>query len=177
MRIIRLHSHDGPMWALPKVSAYLHMDSTDYFEQCMLHGLQQEGDLEMVSWVTHWAMGGSIRFAILWMASKKLFVIVSYAVHLLLPSFTWNVWAPFTGCVCAWVQLGSVQLSGQAWSSVDCKLEASIFGQKPVEKMEGNPAPASRVRVRGGSRLCDPDPDPWPTWEWTCTGRRTPADH
>jgi hypothetical protein len=39
MRIIRLDLHDGPMWALPKVSTYLHMDSTDYFEQCMLHGL------------------------------------------------------------------------------------------------------------------------------------------
>jgi hypothetical protein len=39
-------------------------------------------------------------------------------------------------------------------------VKASIFGQKPVAKMEGNPAPASRVRVRGGSRLCDPDPDP-----------------
>ena len=44
MHIIRPHLHDGPMWALPKVSAYLHMDSTDYFEQCMLHGLIKEED-------------------------------------------------------------------------------------------------------------------------------------
>jgi hypothetical protein len=37
MRIIRLHLHDGPMWASPKVSASLHMDSTDYIRQYMLH--------------------------------------------------------------------------------------------------------------------------------------------
>ena len=37
MHIIRLHLHDGPMWALPKVSAYLHMDSTDYIATYVLH--------------------------------------------------------------------------------------------------------------------------------------------
>jgi hypothetical protein len=37
MRIMRLHLHDGPMWASPKVSAYLHVGSTDYFGQYMLH--------------------------------------------------------------------------------------------------------------------------------------------
>ena len=34
---MRQHLHDGPIWALPKISAYLHVDSTDYFEQYMLH--------------------------------------------------------------------------------------------------------------------------------------------
>jgi hypothetical protein len=39
MRIMRLHLHDGPTWASPKVSAYLHVGSTDYFGRYMLHGL------------------------------------------------------------------------------------------------------------------------------------------
>ena len=30
-------THDGPMWALPKVSAYLHIDSTDYIATYVLH--------------------------------------------------------------------------------------------------------------------------------------------
>jgi hypothetical protein len=39
MRNLQLHLHDGPMLALPEVSAYLRMDYIDYFEQCTLHVL------------------------------------------------------------------------------------------------------------------------------------------
>ena len=34
---MRQYLHDRPIWASPNISAYLHVDSTDYFEQYMLH--------------------------------------------------------------------------------------------------------------------------------------------
>jgi hypothetical protein len=39
IHIMQQHLHDGPIWALPKILAYLHVDSTNYFKQYMLHGL------------------------------------------------------------------------------------------------------------------------------------------
>ena len=37
MRIIRPYIHDGPMWALPKCSAYLHVGFIEYIVTNVLH--------------------------------------------------------------------------------------------------------------------------------------------
>ena len=53
--IMQQHLHDGPIWASPKISAYLHVDSTNYFKQYMLHGLQGAQVQKWPGWCEWWS--------------------------------------------------------------------------------------------------------------------------
>ena len=150
MRIIRLHLHDGPMWALPKVSAYLHMDSTDYFEQCMLHGLDCPKDLNLHELVAFSGLRSGSRLQWLNIARELASPYLSFRreeVHILITQAAW--------------QLGPLSDGGREWH-VDLNIPG--FGntllrelESLLEKIGANWLEEVTVRTIGASDISHPE--------------------